>query len=67
MGSRILLVDGDDDIREVASAILENWGFDVVTAAGPFAALALLEADGIDALLTDIRMPGMNGFELADA
>jgi len=64
--ARILLVDDDDATRETAKMILELLGFDVLTATGGPEALQIARhVDRIDLLLTDVRMPGMNGVELA--
>jgi two-component system cell cycle sensor histidine kinase/response regulator CckA len=63
----ILLVEDQDDVRRVASAILRHGGYSVVEAAHPRAALAIVR-DGqthFDLLLTDVVMPDMSGRELA--
>jgi len=63
----ILLVEDQDDVRRVASAILRHGGYSVVEAAHPRAALAIVR-DGqthFDLLLTDVVMPEMSGRELA--
>jgi CheY-like chemotaxis protein len=62
----ILLVDDDRDVREYMTAALENAGFTVIEAVDGVAALERLRgADQIELLLTDIRMPGIGGIELA--
>ena len=64
--ARILLVDDDDDVRNVAAAMLEELGYSVLTASsGTEALLALKNTIEIDLLLTDVAMPGMSGVELA--
>jgi CheY-like chemotaxis protein len=64
--SKVLIVDDDPDVREYAVAVLEEEGFEVVTAADGAAALRLLERDReIRLLFTDVVMPGLNGFETA--
>jgi CheY-like chemotaxis protein len=62
----ILLVDDDGDVREYMTAALGRAGYAVIEAADGVAALERLR-DGtpIDLLLTDIRMPGIGGIELA--
>jgi len=44
----------DDDVREIASMMLEGRGFDLVAVPEAFATFAVLEANGIDTLPTDI-------------
>ena len=63
----ILLVDDDVDTLELTALMLEQLGYRVHQAPnGPLAlAMAERKADEIDLLITDIRMPGMNGVELA--
>lgn len=60
----VLVVDDEPDIRETLAEILEHDGFLVDTAAGGQEALDRIAAAGYDAVLSDIRMPGMNGMEL---
>ncbi|MEM8695300.1 MAG: response regulator [Pseudomonadota bacterium] len=63
----ILFVEDQEDVAEVAQAMLEELGYDVVFASDAQAALDILEKrTDIDLLLTDIVMPGsLNGAELA--
>jgi signal transduction histidine kinase/ActR/RegA family two-component response regulator len=63
----VLLVEDQDDVREVIQAALEKQGYTVLPAAGGDAALAIARADGrcVDLVLTDIVMPGLSGRELA--
>lgn len=63
---RILVVDDDADVLGIVSEILRSLGYDVIEANGPEQAIAAASADiPIDLLLTDVRMPGMNGHYLA--
>jgi CheY-like chemotaxis protein len=62
----ILVVDDDSDVREVIAETLEGFGYDVVVASSGEEALPMLASRGdIGILITDVRMPGMSGFELA--
>jgi len=64
----ILLVDDEEGVRRLVSAILQSNGYDVLEAANGPAALAVYEknAHKIDLVLTDIVMPQMTGLELAE-
>ncbi|MCK6504010.1 ATP-binding protein [Myxococcota bacterium] len=64
----VLLVEDDDMVRGVATAILRGHGYRVRSFAAPVEALSALEADprSVDLLITDLVMPGMNGRELAE-
>jgi signal transduction histidine kinase/DNA-binding response OmpR family regulator/HAMP domain-containing protein len=63
-GRRVLVVD--DDVRNLValSKALRQKGFEVDVAADGDKALAMLEAGQFDAMLTDIMMPDMDGYEL---
>jgi CheY-like chemotaxis protein len=65
--ARILLVDDDSDVREVAAAMLDEAGYEVVEAGSGAAALECLDREGarIGLIIADIAMPGMSGLELA--
>jgi DNA-binding response OmpR family regulator len=64
----ILVVDDNLDIRAFAKRFLEIAGWTVVTAADGAEGLRIYEEhqSNIVLLLTDVRMPNINGFELAD-
>jgi len=64
----ILLVDDNDDVRDLGCMLLETSGYGVVTVPSGERALAVLEAnEAIDLLFSDVVMPGgMTGLELAD-
>ena len=63
----ILVVEDQNDVRQLAVAILERYGYRVLSATGGEDALALAEEfrGTIHLLLTDMVMPGMNGKDLA--
>ena len=62
----ILLVDDEEGVRKLLSAVLHNGGYTVIEAANGLAALAIYEKNShkIDLVLADVVMPQMNGFEL---
>ena len=67
-GMKILVVEDDPFVREMALAGLEEAGFEVIEAGSGDDALRLLQAGiAFDALLTDIRLPGANGRAVARA
>ncbi len=62
---RILLVEDDEDVREITKIMLENYGYIVVTAENGKIALDLYN-DSFDVVLTDIIMPVMGGEKLIE-
>jgi signal transduction histidine kinase len=60
---RILLVDDEDSVRELLTAVLRRNGYTVVHAASPSEALTI-KPESWDLLLTDVVMPGMTGVDL---
>ena len=64
MSRRILVVDDEVGIRESLKVILEKEGYVVDTASNGEDAFKILRSGGIDLLVTDIRMAGMDGLEL---
>jgi CheY-like chemotaxis protein len=62
--ARVLLVDHLGSARSVLAAVLGGAGYDVVLVASGPAALAELERQGADVLLTDLYMPEMSGWDL---
>jgi putative nucleotidyltransferase with HDIG domain len=61
---RVLIVDDDHLVRDALRFALEDAGYDVWAVAHGADALAVLESQAVDIVLSDIFMPGMNGFEL---
>ncbi len=61
---RILIVDDDDALRDSIAETLSDLGHQPVPAADGEAALARLGRRGIDAVLLDLRMPGIDGLEV---
>jgi DNA-binding NtrC family response regulator len=60
-GATVLLVDDEEYTRDSLAEILERRGFEVRTAAAGEAALQPECLDGAQAVVTDLRMPGMDG------
>ncbi len=61
---KILLVDDEHDIRQSLSGFIEKLGHEVICSADGNAALNLFHQAHPDMVITDIRMPGMDGLEL---
>ncbi|MBN1593002.1 MAG: response regulator [Candidatus Coatesbacteria bacterium] len=61
----ILVVDDRDEVRSSASQMLELWGYRVSSAADGIAAIEMYKdlRSEVDALLMDLRMPGIDGIE----
>jgi CheY-like chemotaxis protein len=66
-GIRILAVDDDEDALMLLRTILETAGATVVTVVSAAKAIEVLDDDVPNVLISDIGMPGMNGFELIKA
>lgn len=62
--SRILVVDDNAENRALGQATLEDEGHVVLVAASGEEAIALFDAEQPDCVLLDVRMPGMDGFEV---
>jgi signal transduction histidine kinase len=62
-GTRVLLIEDDADAREVAVAGLERFGFELRSAGSAREALAVLDVWQCDVVVSDIGMPGMDGYE----
>ena len=63
-GVRILVVDDDPDTTDLFATALSACGADVVTTLGAREALRMLAARPLDAVVTDIAMPGADGYWL---
>jgi len=61
----VLIVDDEPDVRLVARVILEAVGYDVLEVESGEAALAALDSGDLpDVVLLDVRMPGIDGWEV---
>lgn len=61
---KILVVDDNVENRALAQATLEDEGYVVLLAASGHEAVAAFDAEAPDCVLLDVRMPGMDGFEV---
>ena len=64
MKAKILVVDDEKTIRESVSLVLNDEGHETSLAASGKEALDLLSNEDYDILITDLKMPGMDGMEL---
>lgn len=64
--SHLLLVEDDESLREVMEFNLKDAGYLVTTASNGHEGLEAFDREHIDVVITDLRMPGMDGFELLD-
>lgn len=65
----ILVAEDDDGVRQLVATALRRAGFAALTVANGREAMEMLKADGVlvDALVSDVNMPGMGGVELMAA
>ncbi len=64
VGTKVWLIDDDETLLEMTSAILNAAGFDVHSFSDPEKAIMSFEKGCADLLITDIQMPKINGFEV---
>ena len=63
---KILIVEDEAMMRNLLLKILESEGYKVTLASSAHEALEKLEQEKYDLMLSDVKMPGMNGFELLE-
>ncbi len=63
-GIRVLVVEDDDDARALLAKVLESQGASVTAVSSAREALSVLGKERVDVLLSDIEMPGTDGYEL---
>jgi two-component system, NtrC family, response regulator AtoC len=61
---RVLVVDDEENIRLVLKTLLKRHGYDVEVADNGESALSLVDSFGPDVILTDVRMPKMDGLDM---
>ena len=64
---RILVIDDDDAVRKTLSIMLSVKGFDSVEAESGSVGVEVIKAGGIDAVIVDLFMPGMDGLKTIEA
>jgi signal transduction histidine kinase/CheY-like chemotaxis protein len=64
---RVLLIDDDAPLLKVVSELLHALGHKVETAAEGIEALAKFDGGGFEMVITDLGLPGMSGWDIADA
>jgi DNA-binding NtrC family response regulator len=63
---KILIVEDEAMMRNLLLKILESEGYKVTLASSAAEALKKLETEKYDLMLSDVKMPGMNGFDLLE-
>ncbi|MBN9414646.1 hypothetical protein ABS71_14245 [bacterium SCN 62-11] len=63
MKSQILVLEDDPDLRAMLSEVLSDEGYEVTTLAAGEEAIRLAAQQNFDLLVTDVRMPGVDGLE----
>ncbi|HTL28014.1 MAG TPA: PAS domain S-box protein, partial [Tepidisphaeraceae bacterium] len=63
-GLKVLVVDDEPDARELVRRLLRDYGAEVATAGSVKDAMNTMSAEKIDVLLSDIGMPGFDGYDL---
>jgi DNA-binding NtrC family response regulator len=64
MADRVLVVDDEQSLRKVLAATLQREGYEVQVASDGEEAIAALDRDGADVVVTDLVMPRMDGLSL---
>ena len=62
--ARILLIDDDASLLDALSLTFEDAGYDVLTAPDGQRGLELVKKEALDAIISDVNMPGLDGFSL---
>ncbi len=65
MGYRILIVDDDMDLLQTLVRLLGRFGYRCLTASSADEAIGLMAVESPDVVVTDLRMPGMDGVAVA--
>ena len=62
--SKILIVDDEPEVVEILKFRISNWGYEPLSASNGPDGIKIAESEQPDAILLDVMMPGMNGFEV---
>src|SRR5690349_15950051 len=63
-GFTVLVVEDDDAMRDVLQEELADTGYRVIVAPGARAAMERVREESLDVVITDLRMPDVDGFDL---
>ncbi|HEY3856119.1 MAG TPA: response regulator [Verrucomicrobiae bacterium] len=63
----ILVIDDSDDVRALVVTVLQDFGFSVRQATSGNQAIEMITAEKPDLIISDVRMPGMDGHQLLSA
>jgi CheY-like chemotaxis protein len=63
----IIVIDDNDEVRSVVTAVLRNFGFTVLEANSGEEAIRMILTDKPDLIISDVQMPGMDGHHLLAA
>jgi CheY-like chemotaxis protein len=66
MASKVLLVEDDNNLREIYQARLQAEGYDIVSAKDGEEALVIAKQEQPDLIISDVMMPRVSGFEMLD-
>jgi two-component system, response regulator, stage 0 sporulation protein F len=61
---RVLIVENDDEMRSLLKDFMEEAGFEADSAANGLEAFREIEMKTFDLIISDIRMPGLSGFDI---
>jgi len=68
MAEKILIVDDEPDMLKLLSMILrEKTSYEIITTNNPMEAIELAKQGGFDLVISDLKMPGLDGMEIIDA
>ena len=64
--AKLLLVEDDNNLREIYQARLQAEGYDIVSAKDGEEALVVAKAENPELVISDVMMPKISGFEMLD-